>query len=117
MIAKATGKRLAANAVVEIRIADALETPGRWLKLVEALCVAPLMVADVTGFEPGIMLALGVRAVVRRGVTVASTGGDLNDATLATLPFNIQETKLISHGKSVEDPVSRELASPAEHDR
>jgi len=106
------GKRLAAHAVVEVCINDALETPGRWLKLVEALCVAPLMVADVTGFEPGIMLSLGVRAVVRRGVTVASTGGGLNDTTLATLPFNIQEAKLISHGKSSENPVSRDSRHP-----
>ena len=112
LIAKATGKRLTASAIVEVCINDALETPGRWLKLVEALCVAPIMIADVTGFQPGVMLALGVRAVVRRGVTIASTGDGLDDATLATLPFNIQETKLISHGKSSEDPVSRDSRHP-----
>jgi hypothetical protein len=112
LIAKTTGRRLAADAVVEVRVNDALETPGRWLRLVEAICVAPLMIVDVTGVEPGILLSLGVRAVVRRGVTIASTGDELNDTTLATLPFNIQETKLISHGKSSEDPVSRGSRHP-----
>jgi hypothetical protein len=82
-------------------VTDALDTPERWLKLVEALCRAPLMIADVTGFEAGVMLALGVRAVVRRGITIASTAKRLDEAELSSLPFNIQETKLVSH---YEDP-------------
>jgi hypothetical protein len=44
------------------------------------------------------MLALGVRAVARRGVTLTSTADVLTPAQLSQLPFNIQETKLIHHG-------------------
>lgn len=84
--------------IFEVRILDALQTPEHWLQLVKALCAAPIMVADVTGFEPAMMLALGVRAVVRRGVTVASTANRLDESVLSQLLFNIQEMKLISHG-------------------
>jgi hypothetical protein len=82
----------------KVRIAEALESPGSWLKFVRALCVAPIAIFDATGFEPAVMLALGVRAVVRRGVTLTSTADDLKKSTLSTLPFNIQESKLIHHG-------------------
>ena len=44
-----------------------------------------------------VMLALGVRAVVRRGVTLTSTADWLTPAQLKP-PFNIQETKLLYHG-------------------
>ena len=95
--------------IVAVRVTEALSTPERWLRLVEALCAAPLMIVDVTNFEPGVMMALGVRAVVRRGITIASTVNRLDEAELSALPFNIQETKLISHGDAdpditVQDP-------------
>lgn len=80
------------------KIQDAICSPERWLRLVKALCQAPVMVADVTKFQPGVMLALGVRAVVRRSVTIASTADHYEEVHLGQLPFNIQEAKLISHG-------------------
>jgi len=98
LITKAMDEPLHSDRILPVRINEALETPVRWLQLVQALCAAPLMIADVTGFEPGVMLALGVRAVVRRGITVASTSNCLDNAEFAALPFNIQETRLISHG-------------------
>jgi hypothetical protein len=79
-------------------ILEALESPGRWLQLVRALCAAPVVLADVTDFEPGLMLALGVRAVVRRAITLTSTGKRYGANELLTLPFNIQEAKLTFHG-------------------
>jgi hypothetical protein len=100
LIAKAMDEPLHTDRILPVRLNEALQTPVRWLQFVQALCVAPLMIADVTGFEPGIMLALGVRAVVRRGVTLASTSNSLDDAEFVALPFNIQEAKLISHGDS-----------------
>jgi hypothetical protein len=83
---------------LRVRITDALESPGKWLRFVNALCAAPIAIFDATGFEPAVMLALGVRAVVRRGVTLTSTAELLTLAQLSQLPFNIQETKLIYHG-------------------
>ncbi len=104
----------AARSLRVVAINDALASGGRWLALVRALCAAPIALFDVTGFQPGVMLALGVRAVVRRGVTLASSAERLDAApdlrqasdgvALAAapgkpaLPFNIQELKLICHG-------------------
>jgi hypothetical protein len=82
---------------VQVNICDALRSPRHWLRLVHALCAAPLAVFDATDFQPAVMLALGVRAVVRRGVTVTSTAQDIQPDQLAKLPFNIQETKLVQH--------------------
>ena len=83
---------------VRVRITDALDSPGRWLQFVKALCAAPIAIFDASGFEAAVMLALGVRATVRRGVTLTSTADVLTPAQLSQLPFNIQETKLIHHG-------------------
>lgn len=83
---------------IKVRITDALRSPGHWLRFVGVLCAAPLAIFDATGFEPAVMLALGVRAVVRRGVTITSTAQALTPAHLSALPFNIQETKLVHHG-------------------
>jgi len=86
---------------LRVCIADALESPGKWLRFVSALCTAPIAIFDATGFEAGVMLALGVRAVVRRGVTLTSTAEALSPTELSKLPFNIQETKLLYHGSSM----------------
>ena len=80
-----------------VGITEALETPQRWLRIAEALCKAPVVVADASDFEPGIMLCLGLRAVVRRGVTLTATTRAIDEAELSKLPFNIQQIKLIGH--------------------
>lgn len=79
-------------------IEEALKSPGRWLQLVKAMCTAPVMLTDVTQFQAGVMLALGVRAVVRRAVTLTTTADRYDETHLRQLPFNIQEAKLTSHG-------------------
>jgi hypothetical protein len=87
---------------VKVKIAEAMQSPARWLSLVRTLCLAPIAVFDATDFEPAVMLALGVRSVVRRGVTITSTARTLSAAQLAQLPFNIKETKLVHHGDAYE---------------
>jgi hypothetical protein len=87
---------------VKVRIAEAIESPARWLSLVKALCLAPIAIFDATDFEAAVMLALGVRAVVRRGVTITSTARELSEKNLANMPFNMKETKLIHHGDAYE---------------
>ena len=54
------------------------------------------MIVDVTCEQPAVMLLLGIRAVVRRGVTITITTEELTESKLSKLPFNIQETKIIS---------------------
>jgi len=85
-----------------VSITEALASPGHWLRFVQALCAAPIAVFDATGFEAAVMLALGVRSVVRRGVTLTSTAAALTPAHFSQMPFNIQETKLIYHGSEAE---------------
>jgi hypothetical protein len=83
---------------VMVMVTEALRSPEQWFQFTKALCKAPVMVTDITGFEPGVMLLLGIRAVVRRGVTIASTADQLDEAHLSQLPFNIQESKVVCHG-------------------
>lgn len=87
---------------VKVSILDAMRSPAHWLKLVRALCLAPIAIFDATDFEPAVMLALGVRAVVRRGVTITSTARTLSPEQMSKLPFNVKETKLVHHGDAYE---------------
>lgn len=89
---------------VVIRICDELHSPGNWLHLIELVARAPVMIVDVTRFQPAVMMLLGIRAVARRGVTVPVTKDSLNEAHLKGLPFNIQETRLISLSAHADDP-------------
>jgi hypothetical protein len=86
--------------------ADVVESPEHWLKFVQAMCLADIMVVDITGLEPAVMLALGVRAVVKRGVTLTATSEHIDEKSISALPFNIQEAKLISYGGKydIKDP-------------
>ena len=81
-----------------ISVTEALENPGNWIQLVQAICAAPVMIVEVTAWEqePGVMLFLGIRSVVRRGVTITVTAEEIKESNLSSLPFNIQESKLIS---------------------
>jgi hypothetical protein len=93
---------------IELRVVDAIESVENWAVSVDALARADYMVADVTTFEPAVMLLLGIRSVLRRGVTVSVTAGDLStddrsepksDGTsdVPGLPFNVQETRVLSY--------------------
>jgi len=59
------------------------------------LARADYLIADVTSFQPAVMLLLGIRSVVRRGVTISVTGGELAVHS-STVPFNVQETRVLS---------------------
>lgn len=58
---------------------------------------ADLVLFDVTGFEPGIMLLLGMRAATRRGITVVSHGGGWFEGEPLTRPFNLVDLSVSSH--------------------
>ena len=94
-------KDVPGNLDIEVRSAPvtaALESPGRWLQFVKAICKAPIMIVEVTQWErqPAVMLFLGIRSVVRRGITITVTAEEIKESHLSGLPFNIQEAKLIS---------------------
>jgi hypothetical protein len=64
---------------------------------IRALCQAEIAVFDVTSYEPVVMLLLGIRSVVRRGVTIASAGGNYTIGDPINYPFSIKEVNIISH--------------------
>jgi hypothetical protein len=104
-IERTTGTPLDDKPLV-VSVNEALESPERLFQFIEAICEAPIMVFDVTDFEPAVMMFLGIRAVVRRGVTLTTTNKFPDESSLAELPFNIQETKLIdlSDEPGIQDP-------------
>lgn len=63
---------------------------------VRALCAADIVVADVSNYDPIVFLLLGIRATVRRGVTIACTKKPLDDQLWEDIPFNLKELNLIS---------------------
>jgi hypothetical protein len=96
--------RLAAFSVM-----DALDSEESFALAVRLLIEADLALVDVTGFEPGVMLLLGVRAATRRGVTVASHGGGWQEVNWSDTergldrPFNLSDLALSSHSPRAGD--------------
>lgn len=81
---------------VEIPVLQAIRSVENWAATVDALARADYLIADVTSFEPAVMLLLGIRSVLRRGVTISVTAGDLA-SHISKVPFNVQETKVLSY--------------------
>jgi hypothetical protein len=69
---------------------------------VRALCAADIVIADVTGYDPSLLMLLGIRAAVRRGVTIACTKQELSPALWKDLPFNLRELNLVSFHNQVD---------------
>lgn len=74
----------------------ALRSREEYDRTVAMLCRAEIAVVDVTGFEPGIMLFLGIRAAARRGVTLVTINHPLDTKEWSTLPFNLKELYPVS---------------------
>jgi hypothetical protein len=86
---------------VVISALDAVSSVEHWAETVEALAQADFVVADVSNFEPAVMALLGVRSVLRRGVTISVKRGDLKDPV--AVPFNVQETRVLSYDDNFYD--------------
>ena len=84
---------------IEVPVLTAVESVENFVATVDALARADYVIADVTGFEPAVMLLLGIRSVVRRGVTISVVEGD-PVALAAGVPFNVRETRVLSFTKS-----------------
>lgn len=75
---------------------DAFLGPAAIRYAVRALCAANIVIADVTGYDSALLLLLGIRAAVRRSVTIACTQELLNAKGWEGLPFNLKELNLVS---------------------
>jgi hypothetical protein len=83
---------------VEVPALQAVESVENFVATVDALARADYVIADVTGFEPAVMLLLGIRSVVRRGVTISVVAED-TVALESGVPFNVRETRVLSFAK------------------
>jgi hypothetical protein len=81
---------------IELPVLEAISSIENWAATVDALARADYLIADVTSFEPAVMLLLGIRSVLRRGVSVSVAEGELA-SHLSTVPFNVQETRVLSY--------------------
>lgn len=91
-----------------LQINHALSSQKAYNKAVRALCRADIVIIDVTAYEPGVMLFLGIRAAVRRGVTVVTTNDQLTAAAWSALPFNLKELYPLSVYQQTSDIGSEE---------
>ena len=80
--------------------ADAVATAERLQECVRVLCTAKVVVFDATDFEPAIMFLAGIRAVVRRGVTLLSVGGGYALGKQIKVPFNVTDANIVAHSSS-----------------
>jgi hypothetical protein len=77
-------------------VTDALSSRSRLAEAIRLIVEADVAFFDVTDFEPGTMLLLGVRGATRRGVTITSHGSWLEGSPLDR-PFNLADLSLTSH--------------------
>jgi Caspase domain len=102
--------------VFRLDVAKGFSSRASMIKCLHAMCRADIAIFDVTGegpggIEPGIMLLLGVRAVVRRGVSICSVDHDPEQLFEVQLPYNLQQLNIASHrGKFDELDAAERLA-------
>jgi hypothetical protein len=83
-------------------VLDAFESFESLSSAARLLVESDLALFDVTGFEPGVMLLLGIRSATRRGVTIASHGAGWHEGQPLDRPFNLSDLSLSSHSASTE---------------
>jgi hypothetical protein len=89
---------------------DALSAETAVKDAVRALCAAHIVVADITGYDPGVLFLLGIRAAVRRGVTITCSWDKIS---WDSVPFNLKELRLLSLSdrKRVGDELAEALSA------
>jgi TIR domain len=101
----------------KLRAGHVLSSPRSFAHAVEQVCRAELAIFDLTNFEPAVMILLGVRAVIRRGVTVCVMRKHDPPWQDAEPPFHLREVSLVKapDRDAVEARILegiRQLASP-----
>jgi hypothetical protein len=74
----------------------ALANDESYSAAVRAICSAPVALFDVEANDPAVLLLLGIRAVVRRGVTLVTAHHAGDQRFWASVPFNIKDLNPIS---------------------
>jgi Caspase domain len=87
-----------------VAAADTFRNPRAFQEAVSAVCAADLAFFDLTGLEPAVLVLLGIRAVIRRGVTICSTAEDCDFRVSEMPPFLLRDINMISHGRGIDVP-------------
>ena len=72
----------------------------RFDRVVRCLVEADLVVFDVTDFQPGVLLLMGIRASARRGVSICTHGAGWRELDQIDVPFNLRNLSITSHTAS-----------------
>jgi hypothetical protein len=80
----------------ELLAGKVLSSPGTFARAIEQVCRADLAIFDLTSFEPAVMILLGIRAVIRRGLTVCLAGEHDPPWLGAEPPFHLREVSLVT---------------------
>ncbi|HYV49819.1 MAG TPA: caspase family protein [Myxococcaceae bacterium] len=110
----------AASLVVrrDLPVMEAFRTQEAFDDAIWAVAQADLAFFDVSSFEPGVLLLMGVRAAVRRGVTVLSHGMEWTEDKPLKVPFNLQDLQVASHSRppvhNPEDLIAERLVERVE---
>lgn len=104
--------------LASVTVLQALASADNLDRCVRALVQADLVVFDVTGFEPGVMLLAGIRSASRRGLSVCSHGAGWTEGSAINVPFNLQDLNLNAHTASAQktgdDPVVQRFVQRVE---
>jgi hypothetical protein len=73
-----------------------LSSPRSFAYALEQVCCAELAVFDLTNFEPAVMILLGIRAVIRRGLTVCVAREHDAPWLDAEPPFHLREVSMVT---------------------
>lgn len=76
---------------------DVLTSPAALAQAVDRVCRAEVAVFDLTNFEPAVMFLLGVRSVIRRGVTLCVQTGHADTVRKAEPPFHVREISVLEN--------------------
>jgi hypothetical protein len=90
-------KEPAAVLSASVSVIDALSSADAFDGTVRAVVEADLVAFDVTGFEPAVMLLIGIRSACRRSVSVCSHGNGWKEGDPLEVPFNLQDLNISSH--------------------
>ncbi|MGH3912619.1 MAG: TIR domain-containing protein [Pseudonocardiaceae bacterium] len=78
------------------RAEEVFSSPAAFARAAEQVCRAEIAVFDVTNFEPAVMVLLGIRAVIRRGVTLCVHGPHAEPWQRVEPPFHLREVSLLA---------------------
>jgi hypothetical protein len=78
-------------------VIEALASAEALDKAARAVVEADLVVFDVTAFEPGVMLFVGIRSACCRSLSICSHGAGWQEGQPLKVPFNLQDLNINSH--------------------